>query len=104
MQPQRPKGCRTWSNGDLEDDISSPQREEQHKRRKPPLSDEHRECNTCFERDASHGGITAQQEGYKTLQQVIRDQVVSDPGLIETTTSLDDEVEHWERQEAAATR
>ena len=96
MQPQRPKGRRTWSNNDLEDDMSSPQCEEQHKRCKPPLSVKCREHNTCFERDASHSGMTVQQEGYKTLQQVIRDQVVSEPGSIETTMSLDDEVEHWE--------
>jgi len=38
------------------------------------------------------------------LQQVIRDQVVSEVDSIETITSLDDEVEHWERKEAAATR
>jgi len=40
--------------------------------------------------------MTAQQEGYKTLQQVIRDQVASEPSSIKTTASLDDEVEHWE--------
>ena len=95
-RPWRPKGHHMWSNDDMEDNMSLPQSEEQHKRCELPLSDERRKHNTCFERDTSHGGITVQQEGYKTLQKVIRDQVASEPSSIETTVSLDDEVEHWE--------
>jgi len=49
-------------------------------------------------------GMQVQQEGYKTLQQVIRDQMASEVDSIKTTMSLDDEVEHWERKEAAAVR
>ena len=37
-------------------------------------------------------------------QQVIRDQVASEVDSIETTTSLNDEVKHWECKEAAAVR
>ena len=55
-------------------------------------------------RDAAQRGVTSQQEGYKMLQQVIRDQVVSEVDSIETTTSLDDKVEHWEHKEATTAR
>ena len=48
--------------------------------------------------------MPGQQESYKTLQQIIRDQIVSEVDSIETTSSLDDEVEHWERKEATAAR
>ena len=48
--------------------------------------------------------MPGQQESYETLQQIIRDKVVSEVGSIETTSSLDDEVEHWERKEATAGR
>ena len=48
--------------------------------------------------------MTVQQEGHKTLQQIIRDQVVSEVHSIETTTSLNDEVKHWERKEATTAR
>jgi len=46
-QPWRPKGRHTWSNDDMEDDMSSPQRKEHHKRHEPPLNDKHQKRNTC---------------------------------------------------------
>ena len=49
-------------------------------------------------------GMQVQQESYKILQQVIRDQVASEVDTIETITSLNDKVEHWEHKEAAAAR
>ena len=49
-------------------------------------------------------GMRVQQDSYKTLQQVIRDQVASDVYTIKTMMSLNDEVKHWERKEAAAMR
>jgi len=48
--------------------------------------------------------MTVQLEGHKTLQQIIRDQIVSEANSIETTMTLNDEVEHWEQKEATATR
>jgi len=82
--------------------MSSPQHEEQCKRHKLPPSGNLRECGAHFKRNASQGRMPVQQEGYKTLQQVIRDQVVSEVNSIDTTMSLDDEVEHWEQKEATA--
>ena len=80
--------------------MSLPQHEEQHKRCKLPPSDNPQECDTCLRRDASQGVILIQQEGYKMLQQVIRDQVASEVDSIEPTMSLNDEVKHWEHKEA----
>jgi len=101
---QQPKGHCVGSSDDQDSDTSLPQHEEQCKRCKPPPRNNPQECDACLERNASQGEMPIQQEGYKSLQQVIRYHVASEVDSIKTMISLDDEVKHWEHKAAAAAR
>ena len=81
----QPKGRRTQSRDNCDKDMSLRQRKERNRRRKLPPGDDTQDYGTCVERNTSIGGMTGQQESYKTLQQIIRDQIVSEVDLIETT-------------------
>ncbi|KAF8485472.1 hypothetical protein JB92DRAFT_3131343 [Gautieria morchelliformis] len=77
-------------------------RNERDKQRMPPPA-------VPVEQDVRFGNEPQEQpaaptNSRKTIQQIVRDQVASEPDSETTTESLELEVAHWQRKEATATR